>query len=127
MVQAAPLLYETIVNTIIGIIYHYFFTSLPIPLLRIKQPVKELLEAAMLICFGVSWPVSANKLFRSRTIKGVSDVFLWMVFTGYVLGTIGKVVYNPSYVLIVYIFNTCMVGTNLVIYYRNKRLERTSN
>lgn len=89
--------------------------------------MKELLEAAMLICFGVSWPVSANKLFRSRTIKGVSDVFLWMVFTGYVLGTIGKVVYNPSYVLIVYIFNTVMVSTNLVIYYRNKRLEKISS
>ena len=89
--------------------------------------MKELLEAAMLICFGVSWPVSANKLLRSKSIKGVSAVFLWLVFTGYVLGTIGKAIYNPSYVLTVYMFNTCMVSTNLVIYYRNKRLEWISS
>lgn len=89
--------------------------------------MKELLEAAMLICFGVSWPISAIKLFRSRTSKGMSEVFLWLVFTGYVLGTIGKFISNPSYVLIVYISNTLMVGTNIVLYYRNKGLEAKSS
>jgi hypothetical protein len=89
--------------------------------------VKEVLEAAMLICFGVSWPISARKLIRSRTIKGVSEVFLWLVFIGYVLGSIGKAVFNPTYVLAVYLFNSTMVGMNLVIYYRNKRIEQAQS
>lgn len=89
--------------------------------------MKELLEAAMLICFGVSWPISARKLIRSRTIKGVSEVFLWLVFVGYILGSIGKAVYDPTYVLAVYLFNSTMVGVNIIIYYRNKRLEQTAS
>ncbi|MHB1356096.1 MAG: hypothetical protein ACYCZF_09000 [Anaerolineae bacterium] len=89
--------------------------------------MKELLEAAMLICFGVSWPISAIKLFRSRTSKGMSELFLWLVFTGYLLGSIGKIIFSPSYVLIVYISNTLMVGTNIVLYYRNKGLEAKSS
>jgi hypothetical protein len=89
--------------------------------------VKEVLEAAMLICFGVSWPISARKLIRSRTIKGVSEVFLWLVFIGYILGSIGKAVFNPTYVLGVYLFNSTMVGINLVIYYRNKRIEQAQS
>jgi lipopolysaccharide export LptBFGC system permease protein LptF len=89
--------------------------------------VKELLEAAMLICFGVSWPISARKLIRSRTIKGVSEVFLWLVFVGYILGSIGKAAYDPTYVLAVYLFNSTMVGVNIIIYYRNKRLEQAAS
>jgi len=88
--------------------------------------VKELLEAGMLICFGISWPVNLRKLYLSRTIKGVSEVFLWLVFIGYLMGSIGKAVYNPTYVLAVYIFNSTMVGLNLVVYYRNKRLEQAA-
>jgi hypothetical protein len=88
--------------------------------------VRELLEAAMLICFGVSWPFSASKLLRSKSTKGVSIIFLWLVFTGYVVGSIGKAVFNPTYVLAVYLFNAAIVGFNLVIYYRNRRLEKLS-
>ncbi|MHB9034442.1 MAG: hypothetical protein ACYC6L_15530 [Anaerolineae bacterium] len=88
--------------------------------------MKELLEAGMLICFGISWPVNLNKAIRARTIKGVSLVFLWLVFVGYVMGSIGKAVYNPTYVLAVYIFNSVLVGLNIIVYYRNKRLEQAA-
>jgi len=86
--------------------------------------MKEILEAGMLICFGISWPISLRKLYGSRTTRGVSQVFLWLVFCGYIMGSIGKAVYDPTYVLAVYLFNTVMVGLNIIVYYRNKRLER---
>ncbi len=89
--------------------------------------MKEILEAGMLICFGVSWPISLRKLFRSRTTKGVSEAFLWLVFTGYIMGSVGKAVYNPTYVLAVYLFNSMMVGLNIIVYYRNKRLEQAAD
>lgn len=86
--------------------------------------IAEIFEAAMLICFGVSWPFSVIKSYRSRKTGGKSLVFLVMIFLGYVFGLIGKSIFNPSYVLIVYSLNTFFVGTDLVLYFRNKRIEK---
>jgi len=86
--------------------------------------MKEILEAGMLICFGISWPVSLRKAWRSRTAQGVSEVFLWLIAIGYALGLAGKLLFNPNYVVAVYVFNLTMVLLNLAVFYRNKRLDR---
>lgn len=83
-----------------------------------------MLEAVMLICFGVSWPFSVIKSYKSRTTDGKSLIFLIMIFIGYIAGLVGKSIFNPSYVLIVYSFNTLFVGTDLLLYFRNKRIEK---
>ena len=53
--------------------------------------VIDLLEALMIICFGLSWPVSIWKSYVSGTAKGKSlffEVFIWI---GYVFGILRKV------------------------------------
>lgn len=82
----------------------------------------ELFEAIMLICFGVSWPVSVYKSWTSKSVKGKSLLFLCLIDTGYVVGLIGKILYNPSYVIVVYCINLIFVTTDIVLYFRNKRL-----
>lgn len=50
----------------------------------------DLLEALMILCFGLSWPISIKKSYTSRTAKGKSlffEVFIWF---GYVFGIIRK-------------------------------------
>ena len=57
--------------------------------------MSDLLEALMIVCFGLSWPVSIYKSYTSRTAKGKSlffEVFIWI---GYVF-VIGRKTVLPE-------------------------------
>jgi len=85
----------------------------------------ELLEMAMIISFGISWPVSVYKSYTSRTATGKSLIFLIFIFLGYICGILSKIVSDSvSYVLFFYVLNTVMVFTDLLLYFRNKKLDR---
>ena len=49
------------------------------------------LEALMVLCFGLSWPISVRKSFISRTNKGKSLLFEVFIWVGYVFGITRKV------------------------------------
>ena len=93
--------------------------------------MSEILETAMLLCFGASWPFNVIKSLKTRSTKGKSLTFLCLILSGYLLGIIGKLV-NPAYmgsfsskwyVLVVYIINFVMVLTDFCLYFRNRKLE----
>ena len=52
----------------------------------------SLFEIGMLICFGVSWPVSIAKSLRTKNVSGKSPLFLFIIDLGYVFGILNKVV-----------------------------------
>ena len=88
--------------------------------------MSELLEIGMVVCFGISWPMSVIKSYRARTAKGKSLFFLIMIFTGDICGIAAKLL-APSfkwYVLFFYVLNLIMVGADLCLYFRNRRLDR---
>lgn len=79
----------------------------------------------MVICFGLSWPASVLKSYRSRTTKGKSLAFEIFIWLGYVAGIIGKfITQNITYVFIFYIINIVMVSIDLCLYFRNATLDR---
>ena len=91
----------------------------------------EILEIVMILSFGASWPMNVIKSYKARTTKGKSLGFLCLIFFGYIAGIISKFV-NESYmasfsqkwyVLFFYFLNLIMVGADLVIYFRNKKLD----
>ena len=85
----------------------------------------EIFEAVMMICFGVSWPVSVYKSWTARTARGKSLVFEIFIWLGYVSGIIGKLLSgNITYVLAIYILNIVMVSVDIALYFRNSRLDR---
>ena len=92
----------------------------------------EIFEIIMIVSFGASWPANVLKSYKARTTKGKSLLFLCLIFFGYIAGIISKFVneaYMESfsskwYVLCFYILNLLMVGADLVIYYRNSRLDK---
>lgn len=84
----------------------------------------EFFEAFMLICFGVSWPVSVYKSLKSRKTGGKSILFLYLVGLGYLVGIIGKVIYSPGPIMAIYAINFIMVAADTVLYYRNKAYEK---
>lgn len=94
--------------------------------------MSEILEILMIVSFGASWPLNVIKSWKSRTTKGKSLPFLCLIFFGYIAGIASKLV-NESYiaafaskwyVLFFYVLNLLMVGTDLVLYIRNYRLDQ---
>lgn len=89
--------------------------------------MSSIFEAAMLVCFGFSWPMNVRKAIKARSAKGMSLAFILLIITGYVAGITAKVLNNQiNYVLIVYVLNLVIVLTNLGVYFRNKALDRRS-
>lgn len=84
----------------------------------------SMFEVAMLVCFGLSWPISIHKSITSRTTKGKSIAFEYFVWLGYACGVLGKLLApQKSYVLIPYVLNLAMVSIDIALYSRNKKLE----
>ena len=50
----------------------------------------DLLEALMILCFGLSWPISIRKSWISRTAKGKSLFFEIFLLIGYACGITKK-------------------------------------
>jgi len=90
--------------------------------------VKELayvFEAIMVVSFGLSWPLSILKSIRARTAKGKSLWFLLLILFGYAMGIASKFLAgNVNYVVFFYILNFCVVSVDLIVYFRNLRLDK---
>jgi len=83
------------------------------------------LETVMLVCFGMSWPLSIIKSYRARTAKGTSVLFHIFILIGYISGITAKILSDKiNYVLAFYIINAVMVFINILLYIRNKKLDR---
>jgi len=84
----------------------------------------NLLETIMIICFGLSWPLSIYRSFTSKSTKGKSLFFMLFIILGYLCGLVSKIIshnYNLAYYF--YYPNIIMVTTDVFLYFRNKRIE----
>lgn len=85
----------------------------------------NILEAFMLICFGLSWPLSLYKNIKAKTAKSMSLQFTLLIITGYVAGIIAKIInHSINYVLVIYILNLVIVSANIVVYFINSRYDK---
>jgi len=86
--------------------------------------MSQIFEAMMVVSFGLSWPMSIRKSYLARTTKGKSLFFMVMIELGYMFGIISKLLSgNITYVFAFYVLNLLMVGTDISLYFRNKKLE----
>ena len=92
----------------------------------------EIFEILMIVSFGASWPMNVVKSYKARTANGKSLGFLCLIFFGYIAGITSKLI-NESYmaniaskwyVLFFYVLNLLMVGIDLCLYARNKKIDR---
>lgn len=92
----------------------------------------ELFEIIMIVSFGASWPLNVIKSYKAKTTKGKSLPFLCLIFFGYIAGILSKFVNEAYmaaiaekwYVLFFYCLNLLMVGIDLCLYVRNKKLDK---
>ena len=87
--------------------------------------MSELFETVMLVCFGLSWPISLLKTLRAKSAKSTSIAFMCLILTGYAAGIAAKVMTSGcNYVFFVYIFNVVMVCANLAVTLYNRAKDR---
>lgn len=95
----------------------------------------QLLEALMLLCFGVSWPIDVIKLVRTRRTEGKSLAFMVLVLIGYIAGIAGKFARVggeqtwPEAVTLLYLFNVVAIGFDIGLYllFSRQRAEARSS
>lgn len=87
----------------------------------------EILEAIMLVCFGLSWPMNAWKSYKARTAAGTSWQFIGLITLGYCAGVAAKFASGTvNWVLAVYFINLACVGVNWAVYFRNRYFDKTT-
>ena len=92
--------------------------------------VAKVLEAVMIILFGISWPFNLAKSIRSGSTKGKSLLFLILVDVGYIAGITSKffsetfVWSTDWWIFMVYTINFTLVTADLIVYFINKNKEK---
>lgn len=90
----------------------------------------DVFELVMIVCFGVSWPLNIYKAWKARTTKGSSVQFYFLILIGYLFGIASKVIKlnqgisTPAYVWFFYILNSVIVTLGIIVWFRNRRLDR---
>ncbi len=93
----------------------------------------DVFELLMIVCFGLSWPLNIYKAWKSRTAKGSSVQFYFLILVGYLFGITSKAiklsrgVSTPGYVWFFYILNSVIVTVGIVVWFRNRRLDRKAD
>lgn len=97
--------------------------------------IPDILEAIMILCFGISWPLSIIKSLKSRTAKGKSVSFAYFIWTGYIFGLARKFLqysisadHNWVFYMgwIFYVLNLLTVSVDILLYYRNRSLDKNA-
>lgn len=91
--------------------------------------IVQLCEIGMLVAFGCSWPFNILKSWHSRTAKGKSVIFEFIVIFGYLVGLLGKLITwsrTGFWALSIwfYLADIAMVAVDIVLYFRNTALDR---
>lgn len=88
--------------------------------------VAKVLEAIMIVLFGISWPFNLAKSIRTKSAKGKSLLFLCLIDLGYIAGITSKffsttfVWSTDWWIFFVYCINFALVTADLVVYFINK-------
>ena len=85
----------------------------------------SIFEAGMLLCFGASWPFAVAKTYKTKSVKGKSKLFLFLIILGYIFGIINKIINSMDFVFWLYVINLLLVSIDffLCIIYRKNIIQ----
>ncbi len=87
--------------------------------------MSQVLEAVMLICFGLSWPISLIKNIKLKCAKSMNLYFTLLIITGYLAGISAKIINGQfNYVFAIYLLNLAIVSGNVVVYFINRGYDK---
>jgi len=83
----------------------------------------HIFEAIMLVCFGMSWPISIAKSLKTKVVKGKSPLFMIILCMGYASGIINRIIHPGGWIIYLYVANLVLVVTDLFLYYKYLKKE----
>ena len=92
--------------------------------------VAKVLEAVMIVLFGISWPFNLLKSIKSKSTKGKSLLFLILIDLGYTAGITSKFVSTTFvwatdwWIFMVYVINFIFVSLDMIVYFINRSKEK---
>lgn len=90
----------------------------------------EFFELLMVLCFGISWPISIIKTLKTKCVSGKSPLFIIFIIMGYIFIIISKLISKEiKYAFYFYWLNLAMTSFDLFLqfYYRNKEKKNKAN
>ena len=78
----------------------------------------SIFEIIMLVCFGISWPISIAKSIRTKVVEGKSPVFMVIVCLGYVSGMVHKTLHSLDWVIVLYFVNMVLIIIDIALYFK---------
>ena len=82
----------------------------------------QILEFAMLLSFGCSWPFAIARTYRAKRVDGKSPTFAFIILFGYACGIAAHAVEGTKLWLIaVYLVDMALVSTDLCLYFRYRK------
>lgn len=89
--------------------------------------MSEILEMIMVVCFGISWPISIVKTLKTKSSAGKSPFFIGFIVFGYICGIISKIISgNITYVFVFYCINLVMTSIDLGLHFYYRHQEALS-
>ena len=100
--------------------------------------ITDILEILMILCFGLSWPISIRKSWISRTAKGKSLFFEFFIWIGYIFGISRKFIQlnqaagaSMGFLFYLawffYVLNFIEITIDMVLWFRNTRLDKIAD
>jgi uncharacterized membrane protein len=84
----------------------------------------SIFEGIMLVCFGVSWPISIARSLREKRVEGKSPMFMGIVCLGYISGIAHKIFYSLDWIILLYGLNMVMILVDLTLYFHYNKKSR---
>jgi len=81
-------------------------------------------EGIMLICFGLSWPISIAKSIHVKHVEGKSPLFMIIVCIGYASGIVHKILYSYDWIIFLYGINMAMIVVDLALYLHYNKIDK---
>lgn len=78
----------------------------------------SIFEIVMLVCFGLSWPISIIKALRTRMVLGKSSFFMGIICVGYLSGIVHKLIYSRDWIIALYTLNLVLVIIDMILYFK---------
>lgn len=93
-----------------------------------RESLPQILEFAMLLAFGFSWPFAIARTYRSKSVGGKSPAFMCIVIFGYCCGIAAHLVEGSKLWLCwVYLVDIALVSTDLALYFHYSRKNGKGN
>ena len=97
-----------------------------LPIIVDAATTAVLLEALMLTCFGLAWPIANLRMLRTGRAEGKGMAFTMIILCGYLAGAAAKVALAGTSAPLpplfwLYLVNAASVGTNLALQWRFSR------